>query len=78
MDPEEGIGHIRFRDLAEWEIIGARCGKCGYSNWLDRWKLANKYGADAPIADLRPHLRCGKCGNRDGNGLRLGAINRNA
>lgn len=78
IDPTEGIGHLTFRELAEWEIIGARCADCGYTNWLDRWQLAKKYGAETPIAVLRPHLVCSKCGNREGNGLRIGAINRNA
>ncbi|WP_050994674.1 hypothetical protein [Sinorhizobium fredii] len=78
IDTSQGIGHLTFNELAEWHIIGARCAQCGYTNWLDRWQLAKKYGADTPIAILRPHLVCSQCGNREGNGLRLGRINRNA
>ncbi len=77
-DMAEELGKLRLRELAEWHILGARCSKCHCTRWLDRWKLADKYGREAPLATLRPFLRCTACGNRINNSLVLGKMDRNA
>ncbi|OOG73889.1 hypothetical protein B0E45_06260 [Sinorhizobium sp. A49] len=77
-DMAEELGKLKIRELAEWHILGAQCSKCHARCWLDRWKLADKYGRETPLATLRPFLRCTACGNRINNSLVLGKMDRNA
>lgn len=74
----DGIGHLRLADLGEEQILGARCSKCDHNQWVDRWGLAGKYGHEITLDELRPMLRCTRCGNTAGNGFRVGRIDRDS
>lgn len=80
----EGAGHpedlhdpqYTFATLPEWYRLAVRCGQCNHIAPLDRRELARKVGKSTVIASLLPRLKCEKCGNRDGNILRLGKLPR--
>lgn len=76
VDPDRGIGHLRLADLADDQLLGARCANCDHNQWVDRWSLAGKYGHDVTLDELRPLLKCNKCGNTEGNGFRIGRAHR--
>ncbi|RVK58240.1 hypothetical protein CN155_10230 [Sinorhizobium meliloti] len=78
IDPDRGIGHIRLADLAEDQILGARCSSCDHHNWVNRWELAAMFGSEATLDELRPMLRCTRCENRGNNGWRIGRIDRDS
>lgn len=78
IDPDRGIGHLRLADLDEEQILGARCAACDYRNWVNRWEIARRFGSDRTLDELRPMLRCTRCGNRGNNGWRLGRIDRDS
>ena len=56
-----------FESLPQWYELGGHCSNCEREGWIDRWELARRYGEETKIADLRPALRCMKCGNKGGN-----------
>ena len=64
----------KLSSLYDWEILGARCGKCGHVGWLDRGKLIRRYGNQF-LQHLGPKLVC-RCGNREGNRVLLGTLGR--
>lgn len=72
------IGNLRLTDLDEEQILGARCAACDYKNWVNRWEIAGRFGSERTLDQLRQMLRCGRCGNRDNNGWRLGRIDRDS
>lgn len=43
IDPDRGIGHLRLADLADDQLLGARCSRCDHNQWVDRWAIAGKY-----------------------------------
>jgi hypothetical protein len=56
-----------FESLPQWYDLGGHCSNCEREGWIDRWKLARRHGEATRIADLRPLLRCMKCGNKGSN-----------
>lgn len=76
ISPDRGIGHLRLVDLADDQLLGARCSKCDHNQWVDRLRLAGKYGHDATLDELQPLLKCTKCENTEGNGFRIGRAHR--
>jgi ribosomal protein S27E len=65
IDPDRGVGHLRLADLADDQLLGVRCSKCDHNQWVDRWAIAGKYGHDVTLDELRPLLKCTKCGNTE-------------
>ena len=61
--------------LAEWEVIGAQGSKCGHVAWLDKRVLLRRMG-NQYLLHLRGKLRC-TCGNRAGNDVLVGMLDRN-
>ncbi|MFB2553382.1 hypothetical protein [Ensifer soli] len=53
-------------------VLGGECAACGHIAWLDRWKLALRFGENVYLENLRPRLQCMSCGNRNGNGFVIG------
>jgi hypothetical protein len=43
---------------------GAYCGKCRHAARLSLVKLRERLGDDFPLKDVRPRLRCRRCGSR--------------
>ncbi len=60
--------------LRNWEVLGAKCGKCGRTAWLDRSKVMRRYG-DQCLQDIGAKLVC-RCGNRQGNKVLVGTLGR--
>ena len=56
--------------LREWEVLGARCAKCGNVTWLDRDKVFRKIGNQF-LRNLK--LVC-RCGNRKDNKVLIGRL----
>lgn len=56
-----------FESLPQWYELGGHCSRCEREGWVDRWQLAKIHGETTLIADLRPTLRCRKCGNKGSN-----------
>lgn len=65
-----------FATLPEWYRLAVSCGQCKHVAPLDRKELARKMGKNTLLTSLLPRLRCAKCGNRNGNSLRLGKLPR--
>lgn len=60
--------------LREWEVLGARCGSCGHTAWLDRNKVVRRFG-NQYLRSLGSKLVC-RCGNRKGNTVLVGSLGR--
>lgn len=56
-----------FEGLPQWYELGGHCSQCEREGWVDRWELERRFGDATRIADLRPALRCMKCGNKGSN-----------
>ncbi|MFC3074970.1 hypothetical protein [Shinella pollutisoli] len=65
-----------FGSLPEWCVLGGHCSRCEREGWIDRWELQGRYGKETRIADLRPALRCLKCGNKGTNTWTVGKLPR--
>lgn len=83
---DQAAGSARFKEyeadrmtlaeLAEWYVLGGKCSACSHQGWIDRWECARRFGRRAIIVALMPRLRCTACGNRRGNTMVTGKINR--
>jgi bacterioferritin-associated ferredoxin len=62
--------------LAEWYVLVAKCGTCRHQAVLDRRRIAEACGHDAPLNAIARTLKCSRCGNRAGNDLLLGRLPR--
>jgi hypothetical protein len=58
--------------LEQWYLLGGNCQKCRHVGWHDRWDI----GRRVVIVTLMPRLRCTACGNKRGNSLKIGKIQR--
>lgn len=56
-----------FASLPEWVVLGGHCSSCEREGWVERWELERKFGRDSLISELRPLLRCMRCGNKGSN-----------
>lgn len=43
---------------------GACCNPCRETRRVDLAQLVQRFGPDFLVGDIRPRLRCSKCGNR--------------
>lgn len=60
--------------ILEWEMLGARCGKCAHVAWLDTKALRRRVGNDY-LRNLQHRLVC-RCGNAHDNRLLIGKVGR--
>ena len=72
-EPTAGI-YETLADLREWEVLGAKCGKCGRTAWLDKGLVMRRYGNQF-LRNLPGRLVCG-CGNAKGNRVLVGTLGR--
>lgn len=56
-----------FEALPQWYDLGGHCSNCEREGWVDRWELERRYGVARKLSELRPSLRCLKCGNKGSN-----------
>nr|WP_246663804.1 hypothetical protein [Sinorhizobium sp. LM21] len=56
-----------FDSFPEYVELGGRCSKCEREGWVDRWELQRRFGVRTYINQIRPLLRCRKCGNKGSN-----------
>ncbi|MFC3163634.1 hypothetical protein [Ciceribacter thiooxidans] len=63
-----------LKSLHEWEVLGAKCGKCGRVSWLDKRVIEREFG-NQYLMNLRRKLRC-VCGNKEGNTVLIGKLPR--
>jgi hypothetical protein len=61
--------------LQQWEILGGQCAKCGRVSWLEKRAVESKIG-NQYLLNLRGKLRC-ECGNKQGNNVLIGYLDRN-
>ena len=66
-----------LRELAQWEILGGQCTKCGHIGWLDKRAVMARIGNHF-LVNVRQRLRCSRCDNRRTNDLLIGHMDRNA
>lgn len=57
---------VRFEDVADWWVLGARCGSCGYEAPIDRDRLQRRSG-EAYLRFAAKYIRCTACNNRHHN-----------
>jgi ribosomal protein L37E len=58
---------VRLRDLRGWHVLTAVCGACGHRRDMRLWELTARHLGFAYLIDVERHLRCRRCGNREGN-----------
>ncbi len=61
--------------LREWEVLGAKCARCGHIGWLDTAKVMRQYG-NQYLHSIGGKLLC-RCGNKTGNKVLVGVLGRN-
>lgn len=59
---------ITFDDIAEWWVLGVRCGCCGHQGMVDRDWLKRRSGAKF-VRFAMKFTRCTRCGNRHHNSV---------
>lgn len=60
--------------LREWEVLGAKCGRCGRTSWLDKQQVIQRFG-NQYLHNMGAKLVC-LCGNKRGNKVLLGRLGR--
>lgn len=70
----DGQQYETLNSLKEWEVLGARCAKCGRVSWLDKRAVEREWG-NHYLLNLRNKLRC-ECGNKAGNTVLIGTLPR--
>lgn len=63
-----------IRGMADWEVLGCKCGACGHIGWLNKETVMRAFG-DQYLMNLRNRLRC-ECGNKVGNIVLIGRLPR--
>lgn len=71
----DGASLETLNGLQQWEILGGQCAKCGRVSWLEKKAVERKIG-NQYLLNLRGKLRC-ECGNRKGNDVLIGYLDRN-
>jgi hypothetical protein len=70
----DGVQLDTLRSLAEWEVLGGECGKCGRIGWTDKRAILRKQ-ENQYLFNLRGKLKC-VCGHRGGEVV-IGTLDRN-
>jgi hypothetical protein len=68
---------IRLDDLRAWHVIVASCAACGRRTHIDARLLRHGRPPYTRLLDLERKLRCGSCGNHQGNTLSVSMASRN-
>jgi hypothetical protein len=68
---------IRLDDLRAWHVIVASCAACGKRTHIDARLLQHGRPPYTRLSDLERKLRCGSCGNPQGNTLSVSMAPRN-
>jgi hypothetical protein len=68
---------IRLDDLRAWHVIFATCAACRRRTHIDARLLQHGRPPYTRLLDLERKLRCGSCGNRQGNTLSVSMAPRN-
>lgn len=71
---DDGTSHRTLMSMAEWDVLGAKCGRCDRVSWLDHRALAREIG-NQYLMHLKSRLRC-SCGNKNGNKILVGKLPR--
>jgi hypothetical protein len=72
---EAGAG-VRIADLRSWEVVVAGCGSCKHVTQLPRWRLLKMVDGQTTLDNLRPRLKCQKCGERGGSYITIAKLPR--
>jgi hypothetical protein len=63
-----------LKGMLSWEVLGARCGKCGHIGWIDHHALLREID-NQYLKHWRDKLAC-VCGNKEGNDILIGRLPR--
>ena len=66
------LSWLTFGKMPSGAALGARCGRCGVVDWLDRYRLELRWGTTMMINPLAGRLVCRSCGNRKDNVFLIG------
>lgn len=55
---------LTLREAIEKLYYGAECKPCGEVRYVNLLRAAARCGLDMKVRELRPRLRCSKCGNK--------------
>lgn len=66
--------HETVSGMRDWEVLGAKCGKCGHTAWLDPKKVT-RHAGNHYLMNVGRRLVC-RCGNREGNTVLVGTLGR--
>ncbi len=69
-----GSVYETIAQLREWEVLGAKCGKCGHTTWLNKEAVLRRYG-NQYLQNIGRKLVC-RCGNAEGNRVLVGQLGR--
>ena len=64
----------KLSTLRSWEVLGARCGRCGHTAWLEKAAVMRRFGNQF-LGNMDGKLVC-RCGNRHGNKVLVGTLGR--
>jgi hypothetical protein len=56
--------NLTLAEAVEQIVYGANCTVCHEVRRIDLQAMLQKLGADFRLGDLRPRLRCAKCGSK--------------
>jgi hypothetical protein len=71
----DGVSLDTVTGLQQWEVLGGQCAKCGRISWLEKRAVERKVG-NQYLLNLRGKLKC-ECGNKQGNDVLIGYLDRN-
>lgn len=66
-----------LEDLREWNILLVHCPACKWIGEVYPSALQRRFRGHERIAGLQRGLKCGRCGNREGNHWQVYRIGRN-
>jgi len=55
---------LTLAEAVEKIVYGASCDRCHETRRIDLAKLRDRFGREFLVENIRPRLRCAKCGNR--------------
>lgn len=58
------VDELTLGEAVELIIYGASCNRCHETRRVDLAQLRDRLGPQFLVDDVRPRLRCSKCGNR--------------
>jgi hypothetical protein len=65
MESEGGQDRRTLGQAAREQVYLIECKDCKHHAQVDLVAMAASLGESFPLADLRPRLKCAKCGSRD-------------